>query len=77
LGGWSWEGQALVGVIEAVERIEATGPLERATVWLLLQAYWRRLRGVVELAPEWVGEEILSASELIGDDRAAVWMSEN
>jgi hypothetical protein len=39
---------------------------------LLLYAYRRRLRGIIELAPSWVAEEILSASQRIGDDRAAV-----
>jgi hypothetical protein len=51
-----------VRAIEALEAIQATGPLERAVVSLLLQAYRRRLRGLIELAPEWVGEEILSES---------------
>jgi hypothetical protein len=32
---------------------------------------------IVEAAPAWVGEEILSASKRIGDDRAVLWMSEN
>jgi hypothetical protein len=31
----------------------------------------------VEAAPSWVSEEILSASERIGDDRAVLWLSEN
>ena len=44
---------------------------------LLLYVYKRRLRGIVEAAPTWVGEEILSASERIGDQRAALWMSDN
>ena len=44
---------------------------------MLLYAYKRRLRGVVEVAPAWMVEEILSASEHIGDDRAVLWMSEN
>jgi hypothetical protein len=46
-------------------------------VWLLLQVYRRRLRAIVGAAPAWVGEEILSASERMGDDRPAVWLSEN
>jgi hypothetical protein len=44
---------------------------------LLVAAYKRRLRGVVELVPDWVAEEILIASEDIGDDRAGLWMSQN
>jgi hypothetical protein len=71
------QGQAIVRAIEALETIEPTGPIERVQAWFLLQAYRRRLRGIVAAAPEWVGEEILSASERIGEDRAAVWMSEN
>jgi len=57
--------------------IEPTNRLERKLAGLLLYLYKRRLRGIVAAAPDWVVEEILSASEHIGDDRAAVWMSEN
>jgi hypothetical protein len=71
------QGKALVRAIEALETIEPTGPIERVQAWFLLQAYRRRLRGIVEPAPEWMAEEILSASERVGDDRAAVWLSEN
>ena len=39
---------------------------------LLLYVYKRRLRGIVEAAPDWVSEEILGASEGIGDDRAVL-----
>jgi hypothetical protein len=42
-----------------------------------MAAYKRRLRGIIELAPAGVSEEILSASEYIGDDRAVLWMSKN
>jgi hypothetical protein len=42
-----------------------------------MAAYKRRLRGIVKLAPAWVSEGILSASEHIGDDRAVLWTSEN
>ncbi len=48
--------------IEAIGTIEQTGPFERALVAVL---------------PEWVSEEILSASQHAGDDRAAVWFGEN
>jgi hypothetical protein len=37
----------------------------------------KRLRAIVEAAPSWVTEEILSASEHIWDKQAALWMSEN
>ena len=46
-------------------------------VWLLQTAYKQRLRAIVATVPDWVAEEILSASEHIGRDRAAVWMSRN
>jgi hypothetical protein len=60
-----------------VGTIEPTDLLERALSRLLLAAYKRRLRQIVEAAPTWVGEEILSASEHIGDRRAVLWLSEN
>ncbi len=71
------QGRALVRAIEALSTIEPTGPIEQALAGLLLADYKRRLRAIVEAAPAWVSEEILSASERIGDDRAALWMSEN
>jgi hypothetical protein len=57
--------------------IEPTNRLERQTAQLLLCLYKRRLRGIVEAAPAWVSEEILSASEPTGDDRAVLWMRKN
>ncbi len=55
--------KALVRAIEAIGTIEPSDPLEQALVAVL---------------PEWVTEEILSASQHIGDDRAVVWFfSEN
>jgi len=71
------QGKALVRAIEALETIEPSGPIETAITWLLLKAYRRRLRAMVATAPAWVSEEILSASERIGDDRVVLWMSEN
>ncbi|MCK4472258.1 MAG: hypothetical protein KAW49_10780 [Anaerolineae bacterium] len=71
------QGRALVRAIEALGTIEPTGPFERALARLLLAAYKRRLRAIVEAAFGWVSEEILSASERIGDDRAALWMSKD
>jgi hypothetical protein len=35
------------------------------------------LRAIVAAAPEWVAEEILSASQQIDEGRPAVWLSEN
>jgi hypothetical protein len=52
-----------VRAIEALETINATGPIERMQAWFLVQAYKRRLRAIVEVVPAWVAEEILSASE--------------
>jgi hypothetical protein len=43
----------------------------------LQAAYKRRLRAIVEAAPAWVSEEILNASERMGDTRAAQWVSRN
>jgi hypothetical protein len=43
----------------------------------LQAAYKQRLRAIVVAVPDWVAEEILSASAHIGEDRAAVWSSEN
>ena len=63
--------------IEALGTIEPSGPIERALAGLLLAGYKRRLRAIVEAAPAWVSEEILSASEHIGDDRAVLWRSDN
>ncbi|MFW6116300.1 MAG: hypothetical protein ACOC6F_01105 [bacterium] len=41
------QGKALVRAIEALGTIEATGPLERSMVRLLLRAYRQRLRAIV------------------------------
>jgi hypothetical protein len=66
-----------VRAIEALGTIEPTGPTERVLAGLLLAGYKRRLRAIVEAAPSWAAEEILSASEHISDQRAVLWMSEN
>ena len=68
------QGRPLVRAIESLTTID---PFERAIAGLLVAAYKRRLRGVVELVPDLVEGEILSAGEQIGDDRAGPWMSEN
>ena len=70
-------GPALVRAIEALGTIEPTGPFERALARLLMAAYRRRLRGIGEAAPAWVAEEILNASEHVGDDRPVLRMSKN
>jgi hypothetical protein len=71
------QGKALVRAIEALETIEPAGPIERVQAWFLLQAYRRRLRAILEAAPDWVVEEILSANQRIGDDRPRVWFSQD
>ncbi len=48
--------------IETLGTIDPSGPIERAAARVLLHAYRRRLRGVVEAAPSRVTEETLSAS---------------
>jgi hypothetical protein len=67
----------LVRAIEALGTIEPSGPFERALARLLIAAYKRRLRAIVKVVPTWVSEEIPSASERIGDDRAVLGMSKN
>jgi len=62
---------------EATDIILPTGRFERWQTRLLQTAYKYRLRGIIRAAPAWVAEQILSASESIGADRAAVWMSRN
>jgi len=64
------QGKALVHAIEAPDTIEPSGPIEHALAGLLQAAYKRRLRAIVEAAPAWVSEEILSTSEHIDDRRA-------
>jgi len=66
------QGKAVVRAIEALGTIEPTGPTERVLAGLLLAGYKRRLRAIIEAVPDWVTEEILSASERIGDRQAAL-----
>jgi len=53
--------------------IEPSSPFGRTLAHLLLATYKRRLRAIVAAAPAWVSEEILSASERIGDRRAVLY----
>jgi hypothetical protein len=71
------QGRALVRAIEALGTIGPTGPIEQFLVWFLQSAYKHRLRAIVKAVPSWVTEEILSASQHIGEDRAVLWMSKN
>jgi hypothetical protein len=63
------QGRDLVRAIEALDTIEPTGPFERALARLLMAVHKRRLWTVVMVVPAWASEEILSASERIGDRR--------
>jgi hypothetical protein len=71
------QGKALVRAIEAIGTIEPSGWFERWQARLLQAAYKERLRALVAVLPSWATEEILSASQHIGDDRPAVWFGEN
>lgn len=66
------QGKALVRAIEALATIKPSGATERAIASLLLRVYKRRLRGIVAVAPSWMSEEILSASQRIGKALATV-----
>jgi hypothetical protein len=68
------QGRALVRAIEAMDIIVPTSRFERWQTRLLQTAYKYRLREIIKAAPSWVAEQILSASESIGEDRVAVWM---
>jgi hypothetical protein len=57
------QGKALARAIAVLEIIEPSGWFERAIAGLLLLAYRRRLRGIVEVVPEWMTKEIRSASQ--------------
>ena len=69
--------KVLVRGIEALGTIEPSGPFERWQARMLQTAYKERLRAIIAGVPEWAAEEILSASEHIPEDRAAVWFSTN
>ncbi len=64
------QGHALVRAIEALGTTEMSNPFERALAEFFQAACERRLMEIVEAAPSWVAEEILSASEHIGNQRA-------
>ena len=67
------QGRALVRAIESIGAIQAGWPLERLIASLLLALYKRKLRGIIEAAPAWVGEEILSASGWRESDGEGLW----
>lgn len=70
------QGNAPVPAIEALEAIEAGGPIERTAVWFLLNEYSGRFRASVAGA-DVVIKEIFSACQAIAEYRPAVWLSEN
>jgi hypothetical protein len=57
------QGKALVRAIEALGTIEPSGWFERWQMRLFQAAYKQRLRAIVAAVPDWVAEQILSASE--------------
>jgi hypothetical protein len=71
------QGKALVRAIEALGTIKPSGPIERWLAGSLQAAYKRRLHEIVAVLPDWVVEEILSASERIRDDQEALWFGRN
>jgi hypothetical protein len=70
------QGKALVRAIEALGTIEPSSLIVRALARLLLAGY-KRLRAIMAAAPAWVSEEIPSASERIGNQRAALLIGQN
>jgi hypothetical protein len=71
------QGRALVKAIEGLSEVDPTGPIERLMIRMLLDSYKQRLQALTAALPAWAVEKILSASERVGDDRAALWMSRN
>jgi hypothetical protein len=69
------QGRALVHAIEALGEIEPTGWFEKALSHLLLTAYKRRLRGILDAVPEWVRVKVLDASS--GDRSMVPWVDED
>ena len=65
------EGRALVRAIAAIDTSVPGDPIEHRQARLLQVEYRHCLRELLRAVPAWVAEEILSASEQIGDDRAA------
>jgi len=65
------QGRALMQVIEALERIEASRPFENELADLLRSACQRCLRCIVADAPSWVCEEIMKPGEYAQDVQPA------
>jgi hypothetical protein len=64
------QGRALMQAIEAFRALEPSHPFERELTELFQAACRRRLMDIIEGAPPWVADEILSASEQGTDQRA-------
>lgn len=64
------QGRALIRAIEGLSEIEPSGWFERVQVRLLLAAYRRRLRGIIDVVPGWVRAEILGVSS---GDKTVLW----
>jgi hypothetical protein len=62
------QGRALVRAIEALDAIVPSGPLERYFAKILMAIYKHRLRQTLRLAPAWISEAIIGASERVGED---------
>jgi hypothetical protein len=62
------EGRALVRAIAAMDTSAPTDHFECWRTRLLQVEYRHRLREILRVVPTWVAEEILSASEYIGED---------
>jgi len=71
------QGRVLVRAIEAIGTIEPNGWFKRKIARFRQAVYKRRLQALVVALPDWVTEEILSASQHIGEDGAVVWWSED
>jgi hypothetical protein len=55
------QGRMLVAAIETLGTIEWSNPFEQAVAGLFQAAYERRLTEMIEAAPSWVANAILSA----------------
>jgi hypothetical protein len=61
------QAKVLVQAVEVRETMYDTGWVERIHAWFSVQAYRGRLTGLMSLGPESLAEEILSASQRVGD----------
>ena len=71
------QGRALVCATEGLGTIDPSAWFEWWRVRLLQAAHRKRLRADIATVPPWAPKQILSASEHVGNDSAAVWIREN